>query len=104
MFSPVDGTYEIVPYVLKANGTITTDISGFQVGGTLSGSIGGTGHTHEATKVEFTVRHNGAQNGDQLFFKTYVTDADGVRHSLDSETQLYDMRGYHYFRIDDPLQ
>ena len=104
VFSPVDGTYEIVPYVLKANGTITTDISGFQVGGTLSGSIGGTGHTHEATKVEFTVRHNNAPNGDQLFFKTYVIDADGVRHSLDSETQLYDMRGYHYFRIDDPLQ
>ena len=100
----MDGTYEIVPYVLKANGTITTDISGFQVGGTLSGSIGGTGHTHEATKVEFTVRHNNAPNGDQLFFKTYVIDADGVRHSLDSETQLYDMRGYHYFRIDDPLQ
>ncbi len=105
VFSPVDGTYEIVPYVQKANGTVTADITGFEVSGNLSGSIGGTGHTHEATKVEFSVRqHGNTAAGDQLFFKTYVTDADGVRHSLDSETQLYDMRGYHYFRIDDPLQ
>jgi hypothetical protein len=27
----------------------------------------------------------------------------GDKLSLDSETQLYDLRGYHYFRKDDPL-
>ena len=44
-----------------------------------------------------------AADDDQLFFKTYVIDTNGMRQSLDSETQLYDMRGYHYFMVNDPL-
>ena len=97
VFSPVNGTYEVRPFVKKADNTIVEGSDGFTIGGgNLSGYIGGTGHEHYATKVEFTVKVDGADPGDQLFFKTFVTNG-GVTQSLDSETQLYDIRGYHYF-------
>ena len=107
VFSPVEGTYEIKPFVKKSNGTIVEGSDGFKVTftiGGLTGNIGDADH-HEATKVEFTVKANGAADGDQLFFKTFAKEKgeNGTVHSLDSETQLYDMRGYHYFMDNDPL-
>lgn len=107
VFSPVEGTYEIKPFVKKGDGTIEEGAGYFLVT-FLTGNNDGTGAigngtVHEATKVEFTVKDNGAADDDQLFFKTYVIDVNGMRHSLDSETQLYDMRGFHYFMVDDPL-
>ncbi len=107
VFSPVEGTYEIKPFVKKGDGTIEEGAGYFLVT-FLTGNNDGTGTigngtVHEATKVEFTVKDNGAADDDQLFFKTYVIDVNGMRHSLDSETQLYDMRGFHYFMVDDPL-
>ena len=103
IFTPLGGTYTIKPYVKKADGTIVEGSTGFTVEGDLSGSIGTTGQDHVATKVNFTVAANGAANGDQLFFKTTVKDESGAIYNLDSETQLYDTRGYHYFMVNDPL-
>lgn len=105
VFSPLDGTYEIVPYILIGD-TESAEISSyFTVTGNLTGTIGVLNpedhQTHTATRVSFTVQ--ALQAGAQLFFKTYVTDTDGNTSSLDSETQLFDSRGYHYFRYDDPV-
>ena len=103
IFTPLGGTYTIKPYVKKADGTIVEGSTGFTVDGDLSGNIGTAGQDHVATKVNFTVTANGAANGDQLFFKTTVKDENGAIYNLDSETQLYDTRGYHYFMVNDPL-
>ncbi len=94
IFSPVGGTYEIVPQG-------ATD--SFTVSGNLSGDINDRTDV-SVTKVTFTVTPAGAAAGDEIWFKVFVTDSQGVQYSLDSETQLYDSRGYHKFRFDDPLQ
>ena len=100
VFSPAGGTWEIVPQ---------GDVEKFSVVGDLSGHINTRTEEeeHGATKVTFTVASNGADPGDQIWFKTYVytgPNKSGDKFSLDSETQLYDLRGFHYFRVDDPLQ
>ena len=66
----------------------------------LSGtSISGTINEGHPTKISLQITPGAsAASGNQLYFKTYVTK-DGKKISLDSETQLYDMRGYHYFVI-----
>lgn len=94
IFSPVGGTYEIVP---QGN----TD--SFTVSGSLTGDINDRTDA-TVTKVTFTVTPAGAAAGDEIWFKVFVKDSLGVQYSLDSETQLFDSRGYHKFRIDDPLQ
>ena len=93
VISPAGGTWEIVPQ---------GDTEKFTITGALSGDINPRG-ANTATKVSFSVTPNGAVDGDKIWFKTYVTDTDGITYSLDSETQLYDARGYHYFVINDPL-
>ena len=57
----------------------------------------------------FTIvpKNTSAANPEQarLWFKTYVydgADKSGNQYSLDSETQLYDTRGYHYFQTYNP--
>ena len=102
IFSPAGGTYEIVPQGATEK---------FTVIGTLTGSISARNSNDGITKAVFTIEPDGAAAGDQIWFKTYVTDtkgtedtSDDVTYSLDSETQLYDIRGYHYFQINDPLQ
>ena len=104
IFSPEGGSWEIVPQ---------GDVSKFTVNGTTPATMYGHINTRTeedtegATKVTFTVSSNGASAGDQIWFKTYVYTGPGrtgIKSSLDSETQLYDSRGFHYFRIDDPLQ
>lgn len=100
VISPAGGTWEIVPQ---------GDIEKFTITGDLSGNINPRLAT-TATKVSFSITPNGAVDGDKIWFKTYVTDtkgtddtSDDITYSLDSETQLYDARGYHYFVINDPL-
>ena len=90
IFSPEGGTWQVVPQ---------GDVDKFTVTGTLSGSIRSRENelTEPVTRVTFTVAPNGAAAGDRIWFKTYVTDKNGVQFSLDSETQLYDIRGFHYF-------
>lgn len=60
-------------------------------GNTVSGSLSG----ETATYITFTIQTT-ATDLKTLYFKTYVSDGTDT-FSLDSETQLYDMRGYHYF-------
>ena len=101
IFSPEGGSWEIVPQGAVDKFTVT---------GELSGEINdrATEETSGATKVTFTVAEKSdTAAGDQIWFKTYVytgPNKTGDKLSLDSETQLYDLRGFHYFRVDDPLQ
>ena len=97
VFSPLGGRYKIKPFVKKENGTIAEGNDGFIVDGTLAGPLA----ADKSTKVEFTVKADGAGRGDKLFFMTYVEGSDGTIYSLDSETQLFDMRGYHYFVVSE---
>lgn len=86
VFLPVNGTWSIVP--------AGDDVNSFTITGTTSGSVvdGGTRVTLEITPKE-------GSSGKQLYFNTFVTDG-GVKYNLDSETQLYDIRGYHYFKVN----
>lgn len=106
VYSPVGGTYKIVAcgatgkYDIQFSGT--TDDDGDGQGGINDPRTG----TLAVVNVVITPKNgsNAPQPGEMVWFKTYVTDSAGITYSLDSETQLYDMRGYHYFRIDDPLR
>ena len=71
--------------------TITSDDDAEWDGNTVSGSLSG----ETATYITFTITTS-ATDVKTLYFKTYVSDGTNT-YSLDSETQLYDMRGYHYF-------
>ena len=99
ILAPTDGTYAVVP---MGDVDYFTDINNNalrQLTGTISG----------VTTVTFTVRSKQGLTGSHpdnptVYFKTYVTSrTTGATYSLDSETQLYDMRGYHYFVWNDPL-
>ena len=103
VFSPVGGSYKIKPFV-KNGTTITEGVGDFVVAfeeGDYTGSIGSDDSV--SSRIKFTVKGGRASAGDELFFKTYVEDTSGLVYSLDSETQLFDTRGYHYFRVDNPL-
>ena len=95
VFTPFDGRWEIVPQ---------GDTDKFLVNGNVPETLTGRVHAQGApvTWISFTVSSNGASDGDRIWFKTYVTSPDGQKFSLDSETQLYDLRGYHYFQINEP--
>ena len=96
IFSPRGGSYKVAPYVVKTDGNISEGIGGFEVDGALEGEMS----SDVATKVQFTVKKGTADPGEKLFFKTTVSDGT-TTYSLDSETQLYDLRGYHYFVVDE---
>ncbi|MCR5548218.1 MAG: fimbrillin family protein [Bacteroidales bacterium] len=108
VFSPEGGTWEIEPQ--GATDKFTVTYGGSAVTGAFYGHINSRSeedHGSGATVVTFTVKASGAAAGDRIWFKTYVYDGanrTGTKFSMDSETQLYDMRGFHYFRIDDPLE
>ena len=110
VFSPEDGTWEVIPQgetgkfkVEYLNGSTWTEVTGTFTGHIKSRQELDADETHTTTKVTFRITPNGAAAGDQIWFQTNVTDKNDVKYSIDSETQLYDMRGYHYFRIDDPV-
>ena len=96
---PKGGTWKVVPQAVNEG-----DLDAFIITpSTLTGSIGNDG----TTRVTFTIKPaEGKYNPETgspyiIFFKTYVTNANGTdEFSLDSETQLYDMRGYHYFILN----
>lgn len=106
VFSPVGGTYKIVAcgatekYDIQFSGT--TDDDGDGQGGINDPRTGVLAEVN----VVITPKNgsDAPQPGEMVWFKTYVTNSAGITYSLDSETQLYDTRGYHYFRIDDPLR
>lgn len=87
IMSPRGGTYTVTPQ---------GDTADFDIVGTLTGNIAASG---AATKVSFTVTPKESAIGTtkKVWFTTTVADSEGTVFSIDSETQLYDMRGYHYF-------
>ncbi len=97
IFSPVGGVY-----VVETKG----DVDKFNVHFVdclPAGNIKDP-RTTSKTKITFEVSAKStAVAGDQIWFTTTVGNANGVSFNIDSETQLYDTRGFHYFRIDDPL-
>ena len=61
-----------------------------------SGNLAGA----NATATYITLKINSNATGEKkLYLKTTVTSG-GETYNLDSETQLYDMRGYHYFVVN----
>lgn len=96
VFSPIGGTFEVVPEGDKDAFTVSPAM--------ISGTINDP-RTSSLTKVSFTVKMSSTPasgSNPRLYFKTYVTGTDGTRYSLDSETQLFDIRGYHYFVYSAP--
>ena len=85
IFLPVGASWAIVPQ---------GDTGDFTVTGTTTGTVAEGG-----TRVTLTVVSN-ATTKKELYFKTTVTEGS-TTYSLDSETQLYDMRGYHKFIVND---
>ena len=66
-----------------------------------SGNLAGT--TASATYITLKIKTAATLTGEKtLYLKTTVTEdgEDGETYNLDSETQLYDMRGYHYFVVN----
>ena len=58
------------------------------------------GNSASATYITLKINSN-ASGEKKLYLKTTVTDtSNGETYNLDSETQLYDMRGYHYFVVN----
>ncbi|MBQ7073091.1 MAG: hypothetical protein IJM89_06970 [Bacteroidales bacterium] len=104
VFTPEGGKWKVVPQGATDKFEVTYD--GSVVRDSFEGHINSRSEeqTEGATIVTFTVKPTTAVDGDRIYFKTYVLDKEGNQYSLDSETQLYDTRGYHYFQINDPLQ
>lgn len=92
IMAPEGGTYKVVPQ---------GDTSKFTIAGSLTGSIAAkpasSDTPSETTVVKLTITSTTTDADAVLYFKTYVTDKNGNQYSLDSETQLFDLRGYHYF-------
>lgn len=91
IMAPEGGTYEIVPQ---------GDVDQFTIEGSLTGSINSKPASSttpaETTVVTFIITSTTDVADAVLYFKTYVSKG-GIKYSIDSETQLYDVRGYHYF-------
>ena len=106
VFTPTGGTWEVVPQGATDKFTITYNDE-VVTGDSFYGAIAERNADGIAslTKVTFTITTNGAGDGDRLWFDTYVytgANKTGTQYSLDSETQLYDARGYHYFQTYAP--
>ena len=94
---PENGTWSVVPSDTQ-NFSVTNVSAGATSATELSGPIGDTG----STVVTLEIRYTGTDaNPHQLYLQTFATKG-GNTYSLDSETQLYDIRGYHYFVVNDP--
>ena len=91
---PENGTWSVVPS--DTENFSVTNVSSGTSSTTLSGSIEDDG----ATVVTLEIRYIGDSNPHELYLNTYATK-NGNTFSLDSETQLFDLRGYHYFVVND---
>ncbi len=95
IMSPVSGTWSVA---LDGPGASAFTLSGNGTGDSgLSGKVDAEGDN--TTKIRLTLTPPVSASGIQVvYIRTTVTDADeNINYSLDSETQLYDLRGYHYF-------
>ena len=91
IMAPEGGTYEIVPQ---------GNVDQFTIRGSLSGDINSkpanSSTPSKTTVVTLKITSTTTTEDAVLYFKTYVSK-NGIKYSIDSETQLYDVRGYHYF-------
>lgn len=92
IMAPEGGTYEIVPQGDTGEFTVTGDLTGDIAAKPASPTTPST-----TTVVKLTITSTTTTTDAKLYFKTYVTDQDGNKYNIDSETQLFDLRGYHYF-------
>ena len=88
---PLVGTWTVEPCGDTGSFTVTSST------GALTGDL--AGEEASATYINLTITSN-ATGQKSLYLKTSVTTSNGETYSLDSETQLYDMRGYHYFIVN----
>lgn len=94
---PTSGSWSIEKCGDTGSFTVAVESTSGEVdseGNTYSGSLIATGPTY----ITITITSN-ATDLKTLYFKTFVSDGTSS-FSLDSETQLYDMRGYHYFIVN----
>lgn len=89
---PLVGTWKVEPFGDTDSFTVKSSLES----GALTGALAGA--TASATYITLTITSN-ATGKKSLYLKTTVTSGDET-YSLDSETQLYDMRGYHYFIVN----
>lgn len=84
---PAGATWQIVP---------AGDTAKFDISGATSGEVAAAG-----TYVQLKIKAKSATDTAQyaIRFNTYVTKG-GTTYNIDSETQLYDLRGYHYFILN----
>lgn len=87
---PLVGTWKVEPLGDTDAFTVTSST------GALTGNLAGADAS--ATYITLTITGTGTAQ-KSLYLKTTVT-SNGETYSLDSETQLYDMRGYHYFVVN----
>ena len=87
---PLEGTWAVETFGDTDSFTVTSST------GALSGNLAGA--SASATYITLTITSN-ANDQKSLYMKTTVTSG-GETYNLDSETQLYDMRGYHYFIVN----
>ena len=119
VFTPAGGTWELIPQgdvdkftIMLNTGVNDDELIWEEVGASgISGAIRSKEDesTFGTTKVLFTIvpknRTVEGAEAARIWFKTYVYDGPnktGTKYSLDSETQLYDTRGYHYFQTYNP--
>lgn len=88
---PLEGTWTVEPYGDTDSFTVSSST------GALTGNLAGANAS--ATYITLTITSSATEQ-KSIYLKTSVTNTDGETYSLDSETQLYDMRGYHYFIVN----
>ncbi len=103
VMSPIGFDWLVVPEGDTDAFTITSNVDeeGYTAGG-LRGPIKTVDGTAATTNVILYVRAaEGVTEEKSLHFKTYVISRDdAVQYSIDTETQLLDFRGYHYFILN----
>ena len=104
VMSPVGFDWLVVPEGDVEYYTIESDVDaeGYTAGG-LRGPILTVPGTAATTNVILYISAKDASDTAEhsLHFKTYVISKDDkIQYSLDTETQLYDFRGYHYFILN----
>ena len=92
IMAPAGGKYEIVPQGDTTEFTVTGDLTGDIAAKPESATTPST-----TTVVNLTITSTTTTADAKLYFKTYVKDQNGNKYNIDSETQLFDLRGYHYF-------
>jgi len=103
VMSPIGYDWLVVPSdTTNFTVTSTVDTTGYQKNG-LRGPIMTKEGYAATTNVILYIKAKNTQDTTErsLYLKTYaISRDDKIQYSLDSETQLYDMRGYHYFVIN----